>query len=121
MCGKKKSNGRRRNVTCQDERRTCRTASNSTSTLRLIHADLELAVSHTTVWRAIHRNGHIQHAALTKAPRIEEHQRARLNFAQENMETDLGKVNNSSNFFENNAKGGKLFGYCSSCVVDEKI
>ncbi|RCN41211.1 hypothetical protein ANCCAN_12849 [Ancylostoma caninum] len=45
------------------------------------------------MWRTIRRSGHIHHAVLTKTPWItEEHKRAKLNFAQENMETDWSKI-----------------------------
>ncbi|RCN36851.1 hypothetical protein ANCCAN_17265 [Ancylostoma caninum] len=99
--GKKKSCGRPRKVNCQDERRICRAASNSTATLRQIRADVELPIFRSTVWRTIRRSGHIHHAVLTKTPWItEEHKRAKLNFAQENMETDWSKVNDLSDFLE---------------------
>ncbi|KIH62893.1 hypothetical protein ANCDUO_06820 [Ancylostoma duodenale] len=66
--GKEEFCGLLRKVNCQDEARICRTASNSTATLRQIRANVQLPIPRTTMWRTVHRSGHIHHAVLTKAP-----------------------------------------------------
>ncbi|KIH59436.1 transposase [Ancylostoma duodenale] len=90
---KKKDTGRRRTLTAHDERQICRRASNSCLSLNQIRADLELTVSKSTVWTALHRSEHIVREIMKKAPRLTPlHKAARLDFVRRNMTTDWNTV-----------------------------
>lgn len=92
--GQKKSSGRPRKLSKRDERQISRAASNSTKSTARIKRELNLNVSRETVRRAIHRNPNLIRAKMKKVPKLKPvHKQRRLEFGQQNMNTNWDRVN----------------------------
>ena len=91
--GSKKSGGRKEKLSSREKRRIVKVASNSMKSLNQIQSECQLNVSRSTVYWVLTDRPNIQKQNLISAPKIlRRHIIARLNFAQENMQTDWEKV-----------------------------
>ena len=84
--GTRKSSGRPPALTPRDKRRIINIASNSNIGLRRIKKDLNMAVSHVTIQKAIKACPHIQRRKMELRPKITDADKVnRLAFAREHM------------------------------------
>lgn len=84
--GTAKSCGKPSSLTSRDKRRILRAASNQSTSINQIRANLNLSQSKSTIWRALHSSGEMQHMKMRRTPRLlEHHKTTRLNWARETM------------------------------------
>lgn len=95
----KKHTGRKRKLKPRDERRIIRAASNTSKGCLELKQELNLDVSHMTVWRTLYRNPYITRSKMKLAPCLQDrHKAARLEFARVNMNRNWTKVSFSYDF-----------------------
>ena len=89
----KKHTGRKRKLSERSQRRVVNVVSNTSKGCLELKKELNLDVSHMTIWRTLKRNPNIIRSKMQPAPCLKDrHKVARLGFCRVNMSRDWAKV-----------------------------